>query len=81
MVNKNIKRCSSLLVIKEMQIETPVKHHYTPMRMAKLQKALTLGKVLMGPVSKCTLLPGVLDGAAALEKFGSFLPSKYPLTI
>ena len=50
-----------------MQIETTVKHHYTPMRMAKIKKALTLGKVPMGLESKYTLLSGVRDGAAALE--------------
>ena len=37
------------------------------MRMAKIKKALTLGKVPMGLESKYTLLSGVRDGAAALE--------------
>ena len=50
-----------------MQIKATMKHHYTPMRMAKIKKALTLGKVLMGLESKYTLLLGVWNGAATLE--------------
>ena len=36
--NKNMKRCSILYVIREMQIKTTTKYHCTCLRMAKNQK-------------------------------------------
>lgn len=39
MANKYIKRCSTSYVIWEMQIKTIMKCHYSPFRMAKIQKA------------------------------------------
>jgi len=38
MANKHMKRGSTLLVIREMQMETRVKYHYTPIRMAKMAR-------------------------------------------
>lgn len=38
MVNKHIKRCSKLYVIKELKIKTRMKSHYTPIRITTILK-------------------------------------------
>ena len=76
MANRHVKRCSTSVIIREMQIKTTLRYHLTPVRMVSSvnQQASSVDKDGGGKGTfMYYLLVAIKIGAATVESSMSFL--------
>ena len=74
MANRHVKRCSTSLIIREIQVKTTMRYYLTPVRMASHQIAIIKKSTNSKSWRECeregkshTLLTGMKTGTATME--------------